>query len=36
LTKQYFFKTYFVPWHCFFETISEDQHCIPFLCFDAI
>ena len=32
LMKLYFFKTYFVPWHNFFETISEDQHCIPFLC----
>ena len=32
LIKLYFFKTYFVPWHNFFETISEDQHCIPFLC----
>jgi hypothetical protein len=26
-----YFKTYFVPWHNFFETIFEDQHCIPFL-----
>jgi hypothetical protein len=32
LTKLYFFKTYFVLWHNFFETISEDQHCIPLLC----
>jgi hypothetical protein len=32
LMKLYFFKTYFVPWHNFFEIFSEDQHCIPFLC----
>ena len=32
LMKLYFFKTYFVPWHNFFETISEDHHCISFLC----
>jgi hypothetical protein len=32
LMKLYFFKTYFVPWHNFFETIFEDHHCIPFLC----
>jgi hypothetical protein len=24
LMKLYFFKTYFVPWHNFFEAISED------------
>jgi hypothetical protein len=30
VTKLYFLKTYFVPWH-FFETISEAQYCRPTL-----
>jgi hypothetical protein len=29
VTKLYFLKIYFVPWH-FIETISEAQHCLPF------
>jgi hypothetical protein len=36
LMKLYFFKTYFVPWHNFFETISKINIVSPSCAIDAI